>query len=70
MSYLARDVFPGGCFVTAASCEFDDRPGRVREAIRAQHREWLRVLAREAQAGDRRRRPAARHRAPTTSRSR
>jgi AcrR family transcriptional regulator len=50
MSYLARDVFPGGCFITAASCEFDDRPGRVREAIRAQHEEWLRVLAREAQA--------------------
>jgi AcrR family transcriptional regulator len=50
MSYLARDVFPGGCFITAASCEFDDRPGRVREAIRAQHEEWLGVLARDAQA--------------------
>lgn len=48
MSYLARDVFPGGCFVTAASCEFDDRPGRVRDAIRAQHQEWMGVLAREA----------------------
>jgi AcrR family transcriptional regulator len=50
MSYLARDVFPGGCFITAASCEFDDRPGRVREAIRAQSDEWLRVLAHEAKA--------------------
>jgi AcrR family transcriptional regulator len=48
MSYLGRDVFPGGCFVTAASCEFDDRPGRVREAIVAQHAEWMGVLAREA----------------------
>jgi AcrR family transcriptional regulator len=51
MSYLARDVFPGGCFVTAASCEFDDRPGRVRDAILAQHREWMGVLAREARRG-------------------
>jgi AcrR family transcriptional regulator len=48
LSYLDRDVFPGGCFVTAASCEFDDRPGRVRDAVAAMHREWLGVLAREA----------------------
>jgi AcrR family transcriptional regulator len=48
MSYLARDVFPGGCFVTAASCEFDDRPGRVHDAIVVQHHEWMGVLAREA----------------------
>ncbi|HWH93545.1 MAG TPA: TetR family transcriptional regulator [Baekduia sp.] len=48
LSYLARDVFPGGCFVTAASCEFDDRPGRVREALAALHAEWMGVLAREA----------------------
>src|SRR4051794_23985664 len=48
MSYLGRDVFPGGCFVTAASCEFDDRPGRVRDAVVALHREWMAVLAREA----------------------
>jgi AcrR family transcriptional regulator len=50
MSYLARDVFPGGCFITSASCEFDDRPGRVRDAIRAQHEQWLAVLRREAAA--------------------
>ena len=37
LSYLGRDVFPGGCFVAAASCEFDDRPGRVRDAIAAMH---------------------------------
>src|SRR3954452_20504251 len=41
MSYLGRDVFPGGCFITAASCEFDDRPGRVRDALAARHRQWL-----------------------------
>jgi AcrR family transcriptional regulator len=48
LDYLGRDVFPGGCFVTAASCEFDDRPGRVRDAVVALHRLWLDVLAREA----------------------
>jgi AcrR family transcriptional regulator len=48
MSYLARDVFPGGCFVTAASCEFDDRPGRVHDAVVALHTEWMAVLAAEA----------------------
>lgn len=50
MSYHERDVFPGGCFVTAASCEFDDRPGRVRDAVATRHRRWLAVLAAEARA--------------------
>jgi AcrR family transcriptional regulator len=50
LSYLARDVFPGGCFVTAASCEFDDRPGRVRDALAATHAQWMAVLAKEARA--------------------
>jgi AcrR family transcriptional regulator len=48
LSYLDRDVFPGGCFVTAASCEFDDRPGRVRDALVATHAQWLGVLAHDA----------------------
>ncbi|MDX6702602.1 MAG: hypothetical protein QOF26_2828 [Baekduia sp.] len=48
LSCLARDVFPGGCFITAASCEFDDRSGRVRDAIAALHGEWMAVLARDA----------------------
>ncbi|HMJ33201.1 MAG TPA: TetR/AcrR family transcriptional regulator [Baekduia sp.] len=48
LDYLARDVFPGGCFVTAASAEFDDRPGRVRDAVASAHRRWMAVLADEA----------------------
>jgi AcrR family transcriptional regulator len=48
LDYLSRDVFPGGCFITAASCEFDDRPGRVRDALSATHRRWMDVLAAEA----------------------
>jgi len=56
MSYLERDVFPGGCFMTAASTELDDRPGPVRDAVLAALDLWDSVLAREAEvavaAGD------------------
>lgn len=31
--YIVRKVMPGGCFITAASLEFDDREGPVREQI-------------------------------------
>lgn len=33
ISYVERDVFPGGCFFEAAQAEFDSRPGRVRDEI-------------------------------------
>jgi AcrR family transcriptional regulator len=56
VSYLERGVFPGGCFFTAAATEFDDRDGRVREAIAALNEMWQRGLRRHvllaAQAGD------------------
>ena len=47
LSYLQRSVFPGGCFLTAASLEFDDRPGAVRDLVAAAWRRWLRVLGQE-----------------------
>ncbi|HWH43664.1 MAG TPA: TetR/AcrR family transcriptional regulator [Thermoleophilaceae bacterium] len=47
-SYLERDVFPGGCFLTAAAHEFDGRPGRVRDAIARTWELWLGVLEAEA----------------------
>ncbi len=47
LSYLEREVFPGGCFLTAASAEFDDRPGAVHDAIAGVWRLWLDVLERE-----------------------
>ncbi|MGH2898697.1 MAG: TetR/AcrR family transcriptional regulator [Solirubrobacteraceae bacterium] len=50
LSYLEREVFPGGCFLTAASIEFDDRPGPVRDAIAAAWRLWLDVIEREVAA--------------------
>ncbi len=35
LDYLERGVFAGGCFWAAATTEFDDRPGPVRDAVRA-----------------------------------
>ena len=49
LSFLERDVFPGGCFLTAVATEFDDRPdGPVRDAIVRDMQRWLRLLARDA----------------------
>jgi AcrR family transcriptional regulator len=44
ISYLERDVFPGGCFLTAASCEFDGRPGSVQDAVADALSNWHRTL--------------------------
>jgi AcrR family transcriptional regulator len=46
LEHVETRVFEGGCFFTAASFEFDSRPGPVRESIVAAMREWLRVLSR------------------------
>jgi AcrR family transcriptional regulator len=37
-------IFPGGCFFSAASLEFDDRPGRVRDRIVELMRKWMGTL--------------------------
>jgi AcrR family transcriptional regulator len=44
LSYAEERVFPGGCFFAAASLEFDDRPGRVRDQIIDSMKKWLGVL--------------------------
>ncbi len=36
---------PGGCLLMAASIEFDDRPGAVRDAVSAGQRRWRDTLA-------------------------
>jgi AcrR family transcriptional regulator len=46
--FLGDCPFPGGCFLTAASFEFDDRPGPVRDRVREALDLWLRVLATDA----------------------
>ena len=45
ISHAERRVFPGGCFFFSVGAEFDSRPGRVRDAIAAVWREWLRLHA-------------------------
>jgi AcrR family transcriptional regulator len=53
LAYGEGKVFPGGCFFSAASLEFDDRPGRVRDRIVELMQKWLGTLehaARDAQA--------------------
>jgi AcrR family transcriptional regulator len=52
LSYGEGKVFPGGCFFSAASLEFDDRPGRVRDQIVELMKKWmgnLEYAARDAQ---------------------
>jgi AcrR family transcriptional regulator len=52
LEYGEERVFPGGCFFSAASLEFDDRPGRVHDKIVGLMQRWLGNLeqaARDAQ---------------------
>ncbi len=54
--YADQPSFPGGCFIAAASFEFDGREGRVHDAVAALTARWRRVLEREiakaVEAGD------------------
>ncbi len=50
MEYAGRPAFPGGCFLAAASFEFDSRPGPVRDALIAYLRRWHDTLVREISA--------------------
>jgi AcrR family transcriptional regulator len=44
LDYLARRVFPGGCFFAAAAAEFGTHPGPVKESIVEVHSGWLQML--------------------------
>jgi AcrR family transcriptional regulator len=46
LSYVQREVFPGGCFFEAALAEFDSRPGAVRDAIVTRRGYWVQSLTR------------------------
>jgi AcrR family transcriptional regulator len=50
IAYLGDPPFPGGCFLTTASVEFDARPGPVRDAVKRVMKQWVGVLEREARA--------------------
>lgn len=46
LRHVEKKVFAGGCFFTAASFEFDSRPGAVRKAIVDAMQAWLSTLTR------------------------
>ena len=46
-AYFESDDLPDGCFLTAASCEFDGRPGPIRDAVAQAIGAWLDVLTAE-----------------------
>ncbi len=56
IGHLRDDVFPGGCFVTTASVEYDARPGALHDDVADAVHRWLGVLEAEARrardAGD------------------
>jgi AcrR family transcriptional regulator len=50
VDYLVDCPFPGGCFLTTASVEMDNRAGPLRERTAATVTRWLAFLADEAHA--------------------
>lgn len=56
IGHLRDGVFPGGCFVTTASVEYDSRLGPLHDDVAEVVRRWLHVLETEArrahEAGD------------------
>jgi AcrR family transcriptional regulator len=48
LDHLEKGIYFGGCFWGAASIEYDDRPGPVRDAIAAALDSWLGELERQA----------------------
>lgn len=47
IAHIAGDLYPGGCFWSAASFEFDGRPGLVRNAIAEMQLQWSEALTEE-----------------------
>jgi AcrR family transcriptional regulator len=59
LGWAARAGMPGGCVITAAATELDDRPGRLRDVLSAALADWVdamrRVVATAVEEGDFRR---------------
>lgn len=47
LDYLVDPPFPGGCFLSAAAFEIDDRPGPVRDQLSQATLRWHLLLERE-----------------------
>lgn len=50
VDYLVACPFPGGCFLTTASIEFDNRPGPLRDRTASAVTRWMSFLTDEAHA--------------------
>ena len=48
VGYLERRVFPGGCFFAAATLEYDDRPGPLRDRLVEGQAAWTSYIAHHA----------------------
>jgi AcrR family transcriptional regulator len=48
-TYARKPPFTGGCFIAAASFEFDGRSGRVHDALKKVTKRWRRTLAAEVE---------------------
>lgn len=54
ISYLEREVFPGGCLFVSSTFEYDGRSGPVRTLLRRQFAAWRRRLTAELRTAVRR----------------
>ena len=54
LTYLEKEVFPGGCFFAAAQAELDACPGPLRDRVAALGRQWLMRLETEVQVAQER----------------
>jgi AcrR family transcriptional regulator len=45
------DALPGGCLFVAASAEFDDQPGPVRDRLAQDQRDWMDTIAQVFRTG-------------------
>ncbi|MFI8202043.1 TetR/AcrR family transcriptional regulator [Streptomyces sp. NPDC085937] len=45
LSFVERDIFPGGCFFAAVNAEYDTRPGAVRNQLVLLHSRWTELVS-------------------------
>lgn len=48
LSYIEREVFPGGCFLAQLLADYDARHGRIRDELADGQRGWLGLLTGQA----------------------
>lgn len=54
LSYIERDVFPGGCFLAQLLADYDARQGPIRDELAGGQRGWLGLLTDQAAIGQQR----------------